>query len=147
MNVAFIYGFFFLIMSFFKINFRLNVILGMVMVVLYTLMTGLGASIIRACCMLLFVLAGKLIDRDANNISLLAFVGLLMLIYNPLYVNDIGFQLSYIVTFGILLTTPILINFSNRILDFIIGTVAIPIIAQLWVIPIQIFYFNNKKTT
>ena len=36
-----------------------------------------------------------------------------------------------------------LARFKNKILDFIAGTVAIPIIAQLWVIPIQIFYFNN----
>ena len=98
MNVAFIYGFFFIIMSWLRIGYRSKVIMGMLTVVLYTLMTGLGASVIRASCMLLFVLAGKLIDRDAHSISLLSFVGLLMLIYNPLYLNDVGFQLSFIVT-------------------------------------------------
>ena len=143
MNVAFIYGFFFWIVSLFKVNFKLNIILGMLMVVFYTLMTGLGASVVRASCMLLFVLAGKLIDRDANSISLLAFVGLLMLIYNPLYINDVGFQLSFIVTFGILIMTPAIIQFNHRVLDFLVGTITIPVIAQLWVIPVQIFYFNN----
>lgn len=143
MNVAFIYSFFFMFMSIFKIPFKIKVLLGMVMVGIYSLMTGLGASVIRATCMLLFVLAGKLIDRDAHSISLLSFVALLMLLYNPLLINDVGFQLSFIVTFGILIMAPIIPVFKNKLLNFLAGTVAIPIIAQLWVIPIQIFYFSN----
>ena len=143
MNVAFIYSFFFAIMSLLRMDFKLKVSLGIVTVVIYSLMTGLGASVIRAACMLVFVLLGKLIDRDAHSISLLSFVALLMLIYNPMYINDVGFQLSFIVTFGILVMAPAVARFKNKILDFIAGTIAIPIIAQLWVIPIQIFYFNN----
>ncbi len=143
MNVAFIYSFFFAIMSLLRMDFKLKVSLGIVTVVIYSLMTGLGASVIRAACMLVFVLLGKLIDRDAHSISLLSFVALLMLIYNPMYINDVGFQLSFIVTFGILVMAPAVARFKNKVLDFIAGTVAIPIIAQLWVIPIQIFYFNN----
>ncbi len=142
MNVAFIYGFFFIIMSLFKIPYKPKIIIGMLMVVIYTLMTGLGASVIRAACMLLFVLAGKLIDRDAHSISLLSFVALLMLLYNPMWINDVGFQLSFIVTFGILIMAPAFVR-MNKILDYLVSAVTIPIIAQLWVIPVQIFYFNN----
>lgn len=143
MNVAFIYGFFYLIMSLFKIPFKIKVLSGMIMVVIYSLMTGLGASVIRATFMLLFVLIGKLIDRDAHSISLLSFVALLMLLYNPLWINDVGFQLSFIVTLGILVMAPAFGNFKNKFLNFILSSTIIPIIAQLWVIPIQIFYFNN----
>ena len=143
MNVAFIYSFFYFLMSVFGMNFKLKVCLGIVTVLIYSLMTGLGASVIRAACMLVFVLIGKLIDRDAHSISLLSFVALLMLLYNPLYINDVGFQLSFIVTFGILVTAPLIARFKNRAADFIAGTISIPIIAQLWVIPVQIFYFNN----
>ncbi len=143
MNVAFIYGFFYWIMSKLRVDYRLSVILGMFTVLVYTLMTGLGASILRATGMLMFVLIGKLIDRDAHSISLLSFVGLLMLLYNPMYINEVGFQLSFIVTFGILIMAPTILKFNNKLLDYIVGAVAIPIIAQLWVIPIQIFYFSN----
>ena len=143
MNVAFIYAFFYFLMSIFRINFKVKVGLGMAMVIIYTLMTGLGASVVRAACMLLFVLAGKLIDRDAHSIALLSFVALLMLLYNPLWINDVGFQLSFVVTFGILVMAPAFGKFKNKIIDFFVSTVSIPIIAQLWVIPIQIFYFNN----
>ena len=143
MNVAFIFGFFFWLFTRLRFNYKISVILGMITVIIYTFMTGLGASIIRASCMLIFVLIGKLIDRDAHSISLLSFVALLMLIYNPLFINNIGFQLSFIVTFGILLMTPTIVRFNNKFLNYIIGTISIPVIAQLWVIPVQIFYFNN----
>ncbi len=143
MNVAFIYSFFFLFLSLFRVNYKVNVSVGIIMVLVYSLMTGLGASVVRATCMLVFVLIGKLIDRDANSISLLGFVAFLMLLYNPMYVNDVGFQLSFIVTFGLLVMTPYLVKSKSRIINWLVGTVSIPIIAQLWVIPVQIFYFNN----
>lgn len=143
MNVAFIYGFFFWILSLLRVDFRAKVLTGMFMVLVYTFMTGLGVSIIRATCMLMFVLIGKLIDRDAHSISLLSFVALLMLLYNPLFINDVGFQLSFIVTFAILLMGSAIVRLNNKVLNYVIGTVSIPVIAQLWVIPIQIFYFSN----
>ena len=143
MNVAFIYSFFFLILSFLRVPFKINIGICVFAVLTYVFMTGLGASVVRAALMLLFVLIGKLIDRDAHSISLLSFVAFLMLFYNPMYINDVGFQLSFVVTFGLLVTTPYLIQSKNKIINWLIGSVTIPVIAQLWVIPIQIFYFNN----
>ena len=143
MNVAFIYSFFFFLQNLFRVPFRINICTCILAVLAYVFMTGLGASVVRAALMLLFVLIGKLIDRDAHSISLLSFVAFLMLVYNPMYVNDVGFQLSFIVTFGLLVMTPYLVKSKYRIINWIIGTIFIPIIAQLWVIPIQIFYFNN----
>ena len=143
MNVAFIFSFFFFFLSLFKINYKANIIFCMSMVLVYSLMTGLSPSVVRASSMLIFVLIGKLIDRDANSVALLSFVAFLMLLYNPMYLNNVGFQLSFIVTFGLLIMTPLLVRSKNRIVNWIIGTVSIPIIAQLWVIPVQIFYFNN----
>lgn len=143
MNVAFIFSFFFFFLSALKVNYKVNISAGIVTVIVYSLMTGLGASVVRATFMLVFVLIGKLIDRDAHSISLLAFVAFLMLLYNPMYINDVGFQLSFIVTFGLLIMTPFLMRGKNKFVNWVIGTVSIPIIAQLWVMPIQIFYFNN----
>ena len=143
MNVAFIFSFFFFFLSLLRVNYKVNVSFCILMVITYSLMTGLGASVVRATFMLVFVLIGKHIDRDAHSVSLLAFVALLMLLYNPMYINDVGFQLSFVVTLGLLVMTPYLVRSKNKFLNWLIGTVSIPIIAQLWVIPIQIFYFNN----
>ena len=145
MNVAFIYGFWCFFMRRLRVPFRFSVISGMGVIVLYTLMTGLGPSVIRAALMLLFILVGKLIDRDAHSVSLLALVGMLMLIYNPAYINDVGFQLSFLATFGILITGNVLFDVIKewKIPQVITGAVLIPIVAQVWVAPIQMFYFNT----
>ncbi len=148
MNVAFIFGFWFCIMRFFHIPYRINIIGGLFMVILYTLMTGLSASVLRAALMLIFIQIGKLIDRDAHSVSLLSFVAFLLLIYNPAYINDVGFQLSFVVTFGLLTTAQAIFDKMKEIklADWIKAGILIPIIAQIWVAPIQMFYFNTLST-
>lgn len=145
MNVAFIFGFWFFIMRFLKVPYKLNIIGGIIMVILYTLMTGLGASVLRAALMLLFIQIGKLIDRDAHSVSLLAFVAFLLLLYNPAYINDVGFQLSFVVTFGLLTTGKVIFDKMDNFVcpQWIKAGFLIPIVAQIWVIPIQMFYFNT----
>lgn len=148
MNVAFIYGFWYFILRRLRVPFKITVISGMVVVILYTLMTGLGPSVIRAALMLLFILAGKMIDRDAHSISLLSLVASLMLLYNPAYINDVGFQLSFLVTFGLLTTADAVMDKCKfeKIPAWLTGGILIPIIAQIWVAPIQMFYFNTFST-
>ena len=143
MNVAFIFTFWFYILRFLQVPYKPRVLTGMLVVILYTLMTGLGPSVVRAALMLLFVLAGKLIDRDAHSVSLLSFVAVLMLIYNPAYINDVSFQLSFLVTLGLLTTANIIAQKLEKIPNWIKIPILIPIVAQIWVAPVQMFYFNT----
>ena len=160
MNVTLIYGIWFFILRKLRAPFNFTVLSGIFVVIFYSLMTGLGPSVVRAAIMLIFILIGKLIDRNAHSISLLSFVALLMLVYNPAYVNDVGFQLSFMVTFGLLVTAPVvfeqfaqseddseslhLSRFTLHALPpWLSSAVFIPIIAQIWVAPIQMYYFNS----
>lgn len=158
MNVALIYGIWFFILRRLRVPFNLTVSSGIFVIIFYAMMTGLGPSVIRATFMLIFILVGKLIDRDAHSISLLSFVALLMLIYNPAYINDVGFQLSFMVTFGLLVTTPVVFEMiAPSVHDlkadekkrkiylpaWLSGAIFVPIIAQIWVAPIQMYYFNS----
>jgi len=143
MNVALIYGIWFFILRKLKVPFNITVGSGIFIVIFYALMTGLGASVVRATFMLVFILVGKLIDRDADSLSLLSFVALLMLVYNPAYINDVGFQLSFLVTFGLLVMAPVVFEKIKFIPDWLSGAIFVPIIAQIWVAPIQMFYFNS----
>lgn len=147
MNVAFIYGFwYFFLRRLFRASFKLTVISGMGVVLLYAMMTGLGPSVVRATIMILFILAGKLIDRDTHSIALLSLVAMLMLIYNPAYLNDVGFQLSFLVTFGLFVSSNLLMHKGNKIVGFIKDSILVPFIAQIWVAPLQMFYFNTFST-
>lgn len=143
MNVALIYGIWFFIMQKFKVPFKINVASGIFIIIFYALMTGMGPSVVRAAFMLIFILLGKLIDRDAHSVSLLSFVALLMLIYNPAYINDVSFQLSFVVTFGLLIMAPVVFERTKKIPNWLSGAIFVPIIAQIWVAPIQMYYFNS----
>lgn len=143
MNVAFIFSFWFVILRFLRVPYKPRVLSGMLLIVLYTLMTGLGPSVVRAALMLLFVLTGKLLDRDTHSVSLLSLVAVLMQIYNPAYLNNVSFQLSFLVTFGLITTATIFSQKLDKVPDWLKAPILIPLVAQIWIAPIQMFYFNT----
>ena len=143
MNVGLIFSFWVVILRFLRIPYRIRILSGMFVIILYTLMTGMGASVVRAALMILLVLIGKLIDRDAHSVSLLSLVAVLMLIYNPAYINNVSFQLSFLVTLGLLTTANIIFTKIKKIPNWLVAPIIIPIVAQIWIIPIQMFYFNT----
>ncbi len=147
MNVTLIFGLWFFLSQKIKMHYRLSIFTGILLILFYTCMTGFGPSILRASLMLVFILLGKLIDREADNIALLFFVAFLLLLYDPCMINNIGFQLSFAVTFGLLLTCPILFDkIDNKVLNFIASSCFVPLVAQLYAAPIQMFYFNTFAT-
>ena len=147
MNVALIFGITFFILNKLKVGYKFSIIVGMIFVLLYVCMTGFPPSLLRAAIMLELVLLGKLIDRGANTYALLFLAAFVLLVYDPLLILDLGFKLSFIVTFGLIFMAPYACDlFSKKMPSVIADSVAVPMIAQLWVIPIQMFYFNSFAT-
>ena len=166
LNVALIYGIWWWIANLIRFPYNFSILIGAIFVIIYTFMTGFPPSILRASIMLLFILFGKIIDRNANSLALIFFVGFLLLLISPKMLFDVGFQLSFIVTIGLVICAPIIISKfdkldkkykekyknTSRIKKYITslfapsslaGIVAIPLIAQLCVTPLQMHYFNN----
>ena len=144
MNVTLIFGIWIFLATKLKFNYNFSILMGITLISVYTCMTGFGPPIIRAFLMLTLVLIGKLIDRETSTISLLFLVGLLMLIINPLMTFDIGFQLSFIVTFALIITAPLIdFKFKYKWINYTIGACMIPLIAQIYAAPLQMFYFNT----
>ena len=144
MNVTLIFGIWFFFARSLKLNYRFSIITGILLILFYTCMTGFGPPIIRATLMLTLILIGKLIDRETSTIALLFLVAFLMLLFNPLMLFDIGFQLSFIVTFALILTAPLLVfEFKFKPINYILGACLIPIVAQIFAAPLQMYYFNT----
>ena len=167
LNVALIFGiWWFLAQNIFKLPYVISIWGGIFFIILYTFTTGFPPPVLRAAIMLLFVLLGKLIDREAKPIALIFFVGLVMLIFDPKMFCDVGFQLSFIVTIGLIVSIEpiceklntrnkqyiakikhypkfikiILMSFSPK---FLLAVLLVPLFAQLYVAPLQMFYFNT----
>ncbi len=107
---------------------------------------GLSASLVRAvimCLLLEITLLGK---EKRNGINLVFVSGMVMLIYNPFYLFDVGFQLSYMAVISILLLSrPFfkLFSFNNYIIRKIYGIISVSVAAQIGTAPLVIYYFSN----
>ena len=109
--------------------------LGIPAAILFTFMAGATPSIVRACVMLLLVMAAPLARREADGLTSLGAALLLLLIINPLSIASAGLQLSFAAMAGIITVTPAVYGFIDsrwkkpegrrgRIRSFVIATLA-----------------------
>lgn len=144
MNVTMIFGMWFFLSQFLQLNYKFSILAGMGFVICYTCMTGFGPPVLRASLMLLLILLGKLIDRKSDSISLIFIVAFLMLAVSPTMITNIGFQLSFLVTLGLMIFCPLILDkIKNKFWSVIASFIFVPIIAQFFASPIQMFYFNS----
>ncbi len=143
MNVAFIFGIWFFILIRFKVPYRFVIFSGGIVVLFYAMMTGLPPSVTRATWMLELGLLAKFLDRKAENNVILLFVCSVLLLYNPKLINNIGFLLSFVVTFGLLYCTNPILEKIKFLPPKISGWIVVPAIAQVFAIPIQMYFFQT----
>ena len=113
---------------------------------LFSLLTGGSASVLRSAVMFTFITIGKNFFKQASVYNSLAASALVLLCYNPYYLWDVGFQLSYLAVVGIVIfQKPIynLIYIKNKWIDKVWQMVAITTAAQLLTFPVCIYYFHQ----
>ncbi|MDQ7798076.1 MAG: DNA internalization-related competence protein ComEC/Rec2 [Candidatus Edwardsbacteria bacterium] len=116
---------------------------------LYALLAGASPSIVRSSIMVGAVLLGGLFERRGNGLNMLGLAGLLILAFWPDAALDIGFQLSFAATAGILiLTSPIeslLFRASGSALirKWVLTPLAVSLAAQLFTAPLLAWYFHR----
>lgn len=119
-------------------------------VIFFAILTRLEPSVIRASIMASIGLMAYGWLRKPDYVNLLAFAGFVMLILNPLQLFDVGLQLSFAATFGIVFVVP---GVYKRIKPFTGGklrpirwiaiAVVTTIVAQAAVMPLMALYFNR----
>jgi competence protein ComEC len=117
---------------------------------LYIVTTGGESSIVRAGIMGMLVLCFIVFQKKLNPAILLSAVCILMLIWNPLSIFDLGFQLSFLMTFVLITSISLLGSRSNLQLLIITSSIcslfSFPIIIyhfyefSLWSVPLNIIY-------
>jgi len=113
----------------------------------FALITGFNPPVVRASVMGFLVLAAALLDRDVDLYNVLAAAALILLIYNPLYVSDASFLLSFAAVFGIAALYRPINNFLRPVPGVIRETLAVTCAAQLGVLPLQLYFFNRLTPT
>ncbi len=148
MNVAFIILPFTFIFKKLRLSSLKANIITIFILVLFVFVTGFSASVVRAVIMGIIILTGRIIMREPDIYTSISASALILLIMNPYTLFDIGFQLSFGATLSLVMFYPQIKPFTEckYIPNVISDTLAATVAAQIGVIPVTLYYFNNFST-
>jgi len=112
----------------------------------YAFISGFSPPVQRSTVMFTFVIIGNGIRRPVNIYNSLTASALFLILLNPDVLFDVGFQLSYLAIFGIVLIQPALNNIfelTNPILKWTWSLFTVSVAAQLMTFPLGFYYFNQ----
>ncbi len=116
---------------------------------LFSLLAGGSPSVLRSAVMFSFLVAGELLSKKTSMFNNLAASAFFLLCYNPYWLWDVGFQLSYAALISIVVfMKPIYhqILLKNKLLDAVWKLNAVTLSAQLLTLPVCIYYFHQFPT-
>ncbi|MFV1883987.1 MAG: DNA internalization-related competence protein ComEC/Rec2 [Balneola sp.] len=151
LHVGFIIAPFWFIIPFFWSR-KYGPITGLVILILilygYAGLTGFSASVVRASVMAGLLTFGKLFNKAPNSINLTGVAAMVLLVWNPEQLFEIGFQLSFAAVLIILLVLPVIQNalpYWLRLCWYAkpLMVVIVSIVVQLGLYPVQVFYFGE----
>lgn len=126
-----------------------------IFLIFFMILTGCSPSVQRACIMSIYMIIGGMLHRRVNSLNSICFSLIIILIINPYYVCDIGFQLSFVGTLGIVLLYPRLKkyikikkqeNIISKIKIKIIEISLVTLSANIVLFPIIMYHFNTIST-
>ncbi len=111
---------------------------------LYAVMTGFGPSILRAAIMAEIMLIGLLFEKEKEIYTSLALSALIILLFNPIYLFGVGFQLSFAATWSLVYVAPAIHDKLKNFIPIKVATLVSAAIAPVSAtIPITLFHFNQ----
>ena len=110
---------------------------------IYILITGSSPSVIRAGMMAMIGLYLVRRKQVKQSLTIVMAVGILMLIWSPYYLLDVGFQLSFLVTIGLIVGVSRIQSILPNRLGKLRGPIAIAVTAQFMSFPLTIYYFSQ----
>lgn len=115
-------------------------------IAVFTVLTGAQASVIRASIMGMLVLLAQREGRFYNARNSIVLAGSVMILQNPEILRyDVGFQLSFLATLGLVLLADPLTRKLERLPKFMNfrEILAMTLAAQIFVLPLIVYYFKN----
>lgn len=112
----------------------------------FTFIAGAVPSILRSAVMFTFIVAGQSFGKRTSIYNTLAASAFLMLAYNPFYLWDVGFQLSYGAVLSIIIFQKYITNwfyFQNKLLNGTWRLCALSLAAQILTLPVVLYHFHQ----
>lgn len=116
---------------------------------LFSLLAGGQPSVLRSAVMFTCIVVGQSFVRKTSVYNTLAFSAFILLCYNPYWLWDVGFQLSYSAVLSIIIFMKPIYNcfyIKNKILDLIWKLNPVTLAAQILTVPVSIYHFHQFPT-
>lgn len=113
---------------------------------LFSLLAGGQPSVLRSAVMFTCIVLGENLTRKISIFNTLAFSAFLLLCYNPYWLWDAGFQLSYAAVLSIVIFMKPVYNwfyFKSKLPDYIWKLNAVTIAAQFLTLPFSLYHFHQ----
>lgn len=124
---------------------KLRLVLTLLIIIAYCVFTGLSPSVIRSTVMIGFVFMSTILYRKSTPLNSMLVAALLILVFSPSSLFNIGFQLSFL-TVGALIVSyqAFEIKFpENKLLNYFCSTVLTSLIAMVSTLVLTAYYFNT----
>ena len=110
----------------------------------YALMSGFSPPIVRAAIMLSLIVIQQYLysDRVGHPLNVLSAAAFFVLLYHPLFINDVGFLLSFSAVIGLMYFSPNYI-FENRFVQSVWDIIRMSIGAQIGTFPFALYFFHG----
>lgn len=131
------------ILSLCRISREKSLSIVIMLVPVYVLLSGVSPSVVRAGIMSMIGLYAARRGMLKDGLNILSAAALLMLLWNPYYLLSVSFQLSFLVTAGLMLYIPLIHPLLSFVPQKLAGAVGVTLIAQLVSFPLTIYYFNQ----
>ncbi len=122
---------------------RQQFFIGMGVLIFYVGLTGIQPSIMRAALMGVAGLIGLIYNRKVNSYGALIVAATILLLFNPLWIFDLGFALSFLATLGLIISVKPIEERLNYLPSLIAEPVAITLAASLWTLPLLLYSFSS----
>ncbi|MCK9443145.1 MAG: DNA internalization-related competence protein ComEC/Rec2 [Tissierellaceae bacterium] len=143
LHIGIISGFLIYVLSYLGVKRKYSVFFTLFVLWLYGYLIGFPPSLLRAIIMLSIYFLGFIFAEPYDGINSLFFAFFVMIIINPMWIFNLGFQLSFMATFSIIYFTPkireVFYPYDGKILRTIWGLLGV----QIGLLPLQAYYFNR----
>ncbi|WP_110926931.1 DNA internalization-related competence protein ComEC/Rec2 [Bacillus massiliglaciei] len=137
LHVSFLTGMLFFLCIRFGITREKTMLLMVCFLPMYMILSGGAPSVVRSGIMAMVFFIVSLQKKSGSAAGILAAVYMLMLLYNPFFIYQVGFQLSFAVTFSIILSLPIIGRYSQKTAALLV----ISAVCQLAAMPLLVYHF------
>ncbi len=121
-------------------------IISLLLIWTFVVLVGATDSVVRAGILFSFINFGRLTRRDIHSLNALAAAAFIILVVDPYALFQVGFQFSFLAVIGIIAGFKSIYNLWTpkfKVVHFFWQLTAIGISAQLFVLPLSVYYFHQ----